>query len=205
MKRLISFSILLAFVVLLSGCNSFQIQGLENFTESDCCFGLNDGLLPGGKEFLSQYPYQRGDYQYWRNDYGNAQAKTYIQMVYSKEIYEQAKQMCQEYFTFSEESFPYKAFTFYGVNVAGGDVTLLTAFPGVRMFGYNDEMCALVFIGYLDDSGKDSKVTASNFTQILEAQFGNWLGDKGTVLLSPLSGDRGTVLLSPLSLTTIDA
>lgn len=176
MKRLITFFVLLTLVVLLSGCNSFQIHGLDNFNESDCCFGLNYRLLPGGKEFLSQYPYQRGDYQYWRNNYGNAQAKTYIQLVYSEEIYEHAKQVCQEHFTFSEESFSYNAFTFYGVNVAGGDVTFQTAFPGVRMLGYDDERCVLIFLGYLDDNEKVSKVTASNFTQTLEDQFGNWLG-----------------------------
>lgn len=169
-------AIITAMIVLLTGCNSFQIDGLDKFNESDCCFGLNDMLLPDNREFLSNYPYESGDYHYWRNNYGKAQAKTYVQLTYSEEVYQQAKFACLKHFTISEEQYLYNTFVFYGVNISGGDTALDAAFPGIRLLGYSDDTCSLVFLGYLDETGKKSQIDSSNFVLFLNNHFGEWIG-----------------------------
>lgn len=175
MRKNLYFVTFLVFVVLLSGCTSFQISGLGNFSENDCCFGLNYALLPDGQEFLLNYSYENGDYQYWRNDFGPAHAKTYVQLSYTEDVYKQAKSECQEYFTFSEEVYLYENFTFYRVNFAGGDTSLNANFPGFRLLGVDDASCSLVFIGYLNDNDSNKQITQSNISQFLKTQFGEWL------------------------------
>ena len=164
--------------IFLCGCNSFEIQGIENFTENDCIFGLNCGLMPDESSFLSNYPYECGDYQYWRNNYGPVCAKTYIKLQYDPHVYKEAKSACLAYFTFSEEQCYYDSYTFSVVNLAGGETNGYVGYPGVRMFGYNDELCTLIFIAFLDEHNPQFKVTAANFTDFFAAEFSR-TGDGG--------------------------
>ena len=175
MKRVAQSVMFILVAAILCGCNSFQINGIENFNENDCCFGLNVSLMPNGHDFLSTYQYEEGNYQYWRNNYGQAHAKTYIYLQYSDAIYQKAKLACQEFFTFSEESCSYESFVFYGVNIEGGDTSLNPAYPGFRMLGFNDDRCALVFIGYLNDAYEPDSISAISFEKFFEEQFSNFL------------------------------
>lgn len=175
MKRLCCCVLLAVCIIILCGCNSFEIQGLERFNENDCCFGLNCGLLPDGQGFLSDFSYENGNYHYQRNNYGQAQAKTFVRLQYSESIYQQAKSICQDYFTFTESQYIYESFVFFGVNIAGGDLDLRTTFPGVRMFGYNDDSYSLIFIGYLNDDDINNQITPSNFASFFEDHFERYL------------------------------
>ena len=174
MKKLLCL-ILCAGLITFAGCNSFELSGIAKFSETDCNFGLNDGLLPGDRAFLTNYPYENGDYHYWRNEWGWVQAKTYVQLQYSEEVYQQAKLACTESFIFSEEQYSYDTLTFHVVNFPGGDLSLDTAFPGVRLIGYHDDLCTLVFLAYLDDTPEKEQLTASNFVSFLDDQFGAWM------------------------------
>ena len=177
MKKLLCIILCAVFIIILIGCDSLEIDGISNFNEEDCHFGLNDNLLPNNRAFLTDYPYDTGDYHYWQNGWleGYAQAKTFVQLVYSEEVYQRAKLACTEYFVFSEEQYFYDALTFCVVNPAGGNLSLDTAFPGVRLLGYNDELYTLVFIAYMDDQPDKEQLNASNFSSFIEEQFGVWL------------------------------
>lgn len=175
MKRVVQSIMLILVAAILCGCNSFQINGIENFNENDCCFGLNASLMPNNHDFLSTYEYENGNYQYWRNDFGKVQAKTFVQLFYAEEIYQQAKLACHEYFTVSEEKYIYEDFSFYGINLAGGNTSLNPNFPGFRLWGYDDTSHSLVFIGYISDQALDVQITQSDFSQFINTQFGEWL------------------------------
>ena len=160
--------------IILCGCNSFEIQGLDRFNENDCCFGLNYGLLPEGQDFLSDFLYEDGDYRYKRNNYGKAQAKTFVMLQYPEYVYQEVKAVCQNYFVFSDQQYHYENFVLFGVNVAGGDTTLRTTFPGFRMFGYNDDTCSVIFVGYLNESSEYNQIAPSDFASFFETQFGEY-------------------------------
>ena len=101
MKKICCGIFLVLCTIILCSCNSFEIQGLDRFNENDCCFGLNYGLLPEGQDFLSDFLYEDGDYRYKRNNYGKAQAKTFVMLQYPEYVYQEVKAVCQNYFVFS--------------------------------------------------------------------------------------------------------
>lgn len=184
MKKILCNVLLFLLVGFLCGCNSFEIQGINNFTEYDCCFGLNDRLLPENRTFLSNYTYDEGSYHYWRNNYGQAKAKTFVRLQYSEIIYHQAKSACQDYYNFSTTQYNYEDFVFYAINIADGDVRIDFKYPGLRMLGYNDNTCTLIFIGYLNDNAmdNDNQITTSNFLDFFNDQFGEYILDENTML-----------------------
>ena len=175
MKKLLCVSLCVMLIVILGGCQSFEISGIESFNEMDCQFGLNYNLLPGDCDFLTNYPYENGVYHYWRNEWGDAQAKSYVQITYSEEVYQQAKLACTECFTFSEEQYLYDTFTFHVVNLDGGDMSFVAEYPGFRLLGYSDDTCTLLFLAYLDDSGETEPIDAFSFASFLDDHFGEWL------------------------------
>ena len=170
--------LLLLFLLSLCGCNSFRVEEIENFNESDCCYGLNEDLLPGGFTFLDNFPYENGKYQYWRNNFGPAEAKTFVQLQFSESVYLQAKSECQKFFSFSEEHYYYEGFAFAAVDVFGGSASTNVTFPGVRFYGYDDNAYSLIFIGYLNESDSSGKITPSNFADFFHNNFGEYkIGD----------------------------
>ena len=94
-KRIILFCFAFCILIgLLSGCGDIEIKGIENFSENSCDKGLNNGLLSGNHNFLVNYPYQDAEYQYW-TDGSYQQYKTFVCLRYAKEVYENAKVVCQ--------------------------------------------------------------------------------------------------------------
>ena len=177
MKKLACSILCVMLILVLTGCKALEINGISNFRENDCHYGLTLNLLPNNCSFLTDYPYEEGDYHYWQNSLleGPVQAKAFVQLMYSEGIYQQAKLACAEKFAFSEEQYPYKDLTFYIYNLTEENLSLNDDFPGVRLFGYNDEQRTLVFIAYLDDNPKHEQLSTSNFSDILDDQFGAWL------------------------------
>lgn len=176
MKRLLSIALVCAFLILLSGCNSFEIHGIENFSENDCIFGLNSGLLPGDRDFLLAYPYLSGNYHYWRNNYGWAKARTYVQLQYSEKTYVNAKKACLDYFNLaSDNTYQYAGIEFQKVSI-GTNSTFQD--PVISdwfwMLGIDDKSCSLVFLGYLNQDKNDETkdLVTSDFAKFFEEQFG---------------------------------
>ena len=177
MKKLACSILCVMLILVLTGCKALEINGISNFRENDCHFGLTDNLLPNDRTFLTDYPYEEGDYHYWQNNWlsSYAQVKVFVQLMYSEEVYQQAKLACTEQFTISEEKYPHKDLTFHIYNPTGENLSLDDDYPGVRLFGYNDDLCTLVFIAYMDDNPKHEQLNASNLSDILDDQFGAWL------------------------------
>lgn len=169
-KRLCCFVFMIILIIALSGCSGIQIEGLENFHEEQCSFGLTDDLLPGNREFLSQFSYIKGQYLYWRNDWGPIEANVFIRLQYSKEVYQQAKTVCCEYFDFSEYPYYCEKFTLFPVNINGGEISTSTLYPGLRMFGFDDESCMLIFVAYLDERN-DEGAPLSNVLDFVRSQL----------------------------------
>ena len=177
MRRIIYILLLVVFVAHFCGCSSFQIQGIDNFTEMDCCFGLTLTLMPEDRKFLTQYPYDDGIYQYWRNNCGPAEAKAFICLQYSEEVYRKAKEICQEYYNFSKEVYYYDCLAFYVFSLGDDAPKLDPNYPGFRLFGYNDEQRLLIFAAYLNEDAKivTEESISKNFTEFFNKQFGAYL------------------------------
>ena len=88
----------LLFCILISLCLTscvYRIQGIENFTPGDSTLEITYSLLPEG--FLSMFPYERGDYDYYEiwfdpdNNFYSFESYL-IYMVYDEETYIQAKE-----------------------------------------------------------------------------------------------------------------
>lgn len=157
--------------LILCSCGSFEIQGIENFNENDCNFGLNCGLLPENRDFLNAYPYESGIYHYWKNTYGPAKAKTYVQLQYSSETYAEAKETCFAYYTLSEETHTYGSYTLQIIVDAEHHCLDLNDPSNFWLLGTNDEMHTLIFIAYLNQNDDHPAFMSTDFHTFLAEEF----------------------------------
>lgn len=174
MKKIFYLLLMPVIIFTFLGCESaYGVSGLENFSENACSFGLNDGLLPGNREFLTDYLYEEGDYHYW-TDGSYSKAKTFVMLQYSEPIYQKVKSLCENYYSFSPVQFNCGDFAFSEPH----DVYESSEydFSGLQMFGYNDDTCTLIFIGCVGYAfNQYETINVSIFTEFFIDEFGAYL------------------------------
>lgn len=149
-----------------------EISGIENYHPSTCSLGLTGNLYPG-EDFLSRFAYAEGEYYY---NYDRGDAVAFSILKYSPEQYEAAKEYCLQQFTLTDEhqyqvgGYEFAEHLCYTSENENGQWLPACKYPKhFNMYGYHDQECSLVFLGYYN-SEKDhpDKVLAeSDFAAFL--------------------------------------
>ena len=174
MKKAVCSLLALVIVLMCSGCDqSYEVTGLDRFNENVCSMGTCDRLMPSGADFISNHPYENGNFYYW-TDGNYSKAKAFVWLQYPEDIYPDAKAACESYHPISspkhQSMLQYEGFCFHVSNV--WDDTL-EKYTDVRMFGYNDDSCTLVFAGFSDlTTEKYNFVDEQNFAELMRDEFG---------------------------------
>ena len=176
MKRMICFIIILASMFMLCSCDdSVYVSGIENFHEGVDYMELGYGLLPKDREFLSEYPYEDGEYYFWAED--DFEGNIFVRLVYSDEIYPEAKNATIEFLdrVYADKTVQYthNGFVFYAYYFWE------EKYYGIRFVGYNDIDQTLIFAGYYDcDENARTRVERSGYETIFDEEFGQYMYDK---------------------------
>jgi len=165
-RVLILYLVICLVIALCSGCGDIEINGIENFSENSCDKGLNDNLLPKNRDFLTEYPYLKAEYQYW-TDGSFLQYKTFVQLHYPEDVYESAKSACQKAYASSSTGFSCGEYSFCEPRY------LFDGERGFQIFGFEDETCTLLFVGsYGFPLDKNKPLTSSTLAEFLRTEFG---------------------------------
>lgn len=172
--------LLVCLLAFLSSCSTVEIEGIENYSPTDCSYGLTKYLFPGD-HYLTMFEYEESGY--WYSDksnllWGHATVLAYLR--YSPEDYEEAKSFCMEEFLLSSQhQFTHSGYEFaehYCHDVLGenGDLVLGCNYPELfNMFAYNDESCMLVFLGYYNNNPNDPtpQLAKTDFEMFLTSTY----------------------------------
>lgn len=179
-KRMCAILILILFLLSFTGCSKLEVTGLENYRKETCSVSLTDHLFPSD-DFLSRFEYNSGDYRYYdTGDVAWGYVTTLAYLVYSPEVYEEAKAYCLEEFELCEDhQYIYDQFVFqehlcHTDKNSSGQIAVACCFPKVfNMFAYNDERCTLVFLGYYNGKPDDSEkqLVEEDFPAFLETVY----------------------------------
>lgn len=187
MKKTVLVILIFACTFSLCACSEHLSQsGLDYFRKSNgatSSFGIASDLLVS-VEFLDTYPYLNGDFYHDYLDKGWNEGtidRAFIWLTYERETYEQAKQECIETREGENPDLDGKqafGFTFY-VNCEWDEDNELQKFPRYfTAFGYNDEKCTLVFIGFYGGQyGADMENVETAKTDLegfIKNYFGEW-------------------------------
>ena len=187
--------ILLCMLILLSSlfmtsCNStVNIEGIENFGEADSSVSLTKYLIPN-EEFLDEYEYVYGDYYYLEEKpFVEENLEIAIMILeYEQDVYEKAKQYCISKLYLSDENVrEYAGFTFaenldlpkaYNYLENGKNKEFPCFF---NMFGYNDEKCTIVSIGFHcgDDWAEEAQNADADFSKFIETFYSEYYNFAG--------------------------
>ena len=167
---------------------SLERSGLDEFRAAECTYGLNVNLLPS-EDFISEFVYTSGDYQYYdrglNNGWGFVTSIVYLK--YEPEIYAEAKMYCTETFILDgDHKFEYNGYSFienitYFSNTSSDDPESEKQknhyYPSkFNMFGFNDEKCTLIFLGYYngDPKEQDKQLALTDFGAFWELYFSEY-------------------------------
>lgn len=181
MKKLL---VVLLALVLCSGCgmlaDDVAVTGVENFSPYLCSLELTADLLPV-EDFLTRYPYTDGGFDYqdmgtWEHaDWGVV--RTAAVLSYEPEVYGQAKALCMEEFSLSQErQLTYGGFTFAQNNTQSERYANSSWYYPKRfnLFGWRDESYELMFLGYYGETGTAMDMLPEDFGGFMEAVFGEF-------------------------------
>lgn len=176
MKRMCCILLAMLSVLIFSGCDSsYEISGLDRFNENICSFGTCDRLLPANSMFITNRPYEDGDFYYW-TDGNYTQAKALVWLQYSEDIYLFKKSVSIDgYYDFSGTQYEYEGFVFSAPKILF-EANETTPPHGIQMCGYNDTTCTFIFIGsygYEFDSCETK--TQALFEDFFEEEFAGYL------------------------------
>lgn len=173
MRKILILFVVIIIVLSSFACSPIKICGLNNFNINDSSTGLNLKLLPSD-DFLFDYRYIEGDYCYFdEEDWIWGFEKTIIYLRYTQEEYIKAKKHCLSKFLLSDiHKYKYSGFEFYEntLNFSG-------TYPNqFNMFGFNDETCTLIFLGYYNGDPTDESVqlALTDFGTFLEGVLGSF-------------------------------
>ena len=159
MLRLLKLSIitlLLAVTICFASCAPITKEGLGEFSAATSSMGLTAYLLPNDS-FLTQFDYIDGNYHYFDNDIHTAEAleKCMLWLKYDESQYNMAKEHCITQMALSEKNIKTCGDYVFIENLAltqnseTADSDMDSHFPYFFvMFGYNDTLNELFFIGY---------------------------------------------------------
>lgn len=177
MKRLVLFLLILALPVSFAGCGAMDITGIENYDPSMSTVGLTQDLFPR-EDFPETYQYTDSFFRYYDSldlvwGYETAAAC----FVYDPAVYQEAKDHCFETFELCQNHlFRCEGYSFTEQLCYTQTYTSAVTcfFPEqFNMFGYNDETCTLVFLGYYNGNPKasDRALVETDFPQFLKTAF----------------------------------
>ncbi len=186
MKRIFLFAlIVLVCLPILNSCHyHISRSGLDHFKKYGNADSETD--ISGGSflnvEFLDKYPYLDGFYNY--DDEGGGWDGTtdraFSWLTYNQDIYEQAKQECIETRESENPDLDGKqafGFTFYLNYEWDADHELMKFPHHFTAFGYNDEKCTLVFIGFYGGQHGAERETVATAKTDLEGFIKNYFGE----------------------------
>ena len=190
-KIIIVICICLAVIILwLISCIPYKEQGLSAFSPQDSSRGLTSCLIPG-EAFIERFPYLNGDYQYYDNSSLlniNFEEKAFLYLEYDAETYAEAKEYCLSHMYLSQDFVrEYNGYVFMENHWAVGNPKDLvdgknTKFPYYfNMFGYNDDLHQLFFIGYLSvkyfysgADGSNADLAVDRFAEFLDVVYSEY-------------------------------
>lgn len=176
MKRICCILLAMLSMLTLFGCDSsIEVSGLDRFNENVCFIGTCDGLLPANSMFISNRPYEDGNF-YWWTDGWYSQAKALVWLQYSEDIYLLKKSVSIDgYYDFSGTQYEYEGFVFSAPNIMY-NATETSPSQGIQMCGYNDATCTFIFIGSYgyEFDGAEIK-TQALFEDFFEEEFAGYL------------------------------
>lgn len=172
---------IIAFSLMLSACSPIVKQGLDNFGLADSTLSLCSHLLPS-EEFLTTSNYIGGDYRYWdQNDLfsTNTSEKVFLYLEYAPADYQKAKEYCLSNMQLSSKNTKEHNGYVFTENLALGSNA---SFPyHFNMFGYNDSLNQLFFIGYHNSKaiysyadGTTAELAENDFGSFLNTVFGEY-------------------------------
>lgn len=174
-KKVVCLLLVFLCVLMFSSCDSsYEISGLDRFNENICSMGTCDGLLPADSMFISNQPYEDGDFYYW-TDGNYTQAKAFVRLQYSEDIYLFKKTLNEIYYDFSEIQYEYEGFIFSAPNILF-EATETSPSHGIQMYGYNDATRTFIFISsYGYDFDRSKNITQSLFEEFFREEFEGYL------------------------------
>ena len=189
------FVLALAVVLLLTcltGCNQLiesltvvKISGIDNFSTQISSLSLTSCLLPN-ETFFQDYPYTNGEFYYYAKMAFSSDDRqiVFMELDYSSEIYEQAKQYCLDNMYLSEENVKELNGYIFIENLSlpmsyehlSNGVN--TKFPYFfTMFVYNDSLQKMLFLGFHCDDYKAEKSDTEEKADIASEDWGRFLKD----------------------------
>lgn len=159
-----------------------QVSGIENFSPADSTLSLCQKLFPSN-DFLQQFAYEEGDYQYYFNGkLVGGQATAFAVLKYDAEQYQAAKEYCVQQFEPTDEhqyqvgNFVFQEHLCHNGKNSEGKYVPSCHYPKIfNMFAYNDSEHTLLFIGFYSDA--DPSITSlalTDFPAFYEQYFGQY-------------------------------
>jgi len=179
MKQIKLILILFITASVLLGCGrsrTYEVHGLENYSEYDSDFGFAP-ILPGQESFLSMFPYESGDYDYVRYIRKYTEEKLFVRLTYTEEVYQQAKQYCEETQFFDDTLYLYEDYIF---RVRIGEKSRPRRDfcpPAFGLMGYSDSKNTIIYIEYSNLEFRDPnyKLAESDFAAFFEQTYGEFM------------------------------
>lgn len=176
--------LLIGLLALCGGCgilaDDAAVTGIGNFSPHLCSLGLTADLFPG-EDFLTSFPYVDSSFVYqdmgtWDHaDWGVV--RTVAVLTYEPEVYALARECCMGELSLSQERrLSYGGFTFVQNNTQSERYPAASWYYPKRfnLFGWRDESCELMFIGYYGQSGTAMDMLPEDFGGFMEAVFGEF-------------------------------
>ena len=159
-----------------------QISGIENYSPADSTLSLSKHLYPSD-DFLCRFDYTDGDYQYYYNGVmldGYAVAFSLLQ--YCPEQYKAAKQFCLQNFTKTDEhqyqvnGYHFMEHLCYEKEIGVREYAVSCLYPEMfNMFGYNDSIHTLIFLGYYEpNSDPETQLALTDFEAFYNHHFAKY-------------------------------
>ena len=191
MKRLMAILLCCLMVLTLCSCGDrfngekysekFNVDGIENFDKFEGSIEINQYILPSDT-FLEEFNYLDIDYHY-RNNFKTifsifGTERSLITIHYEQEEYQQAKEYCLQNMQLLESNrVEYNGYVFIDnvklKTLRNNNITR-SEFPHYfNMFGYNDDLNCLVFIGFFGEDYwvDDAQQVKDNWGAFLEKHF----------------------------------
>ena len=164
--------------------SDITFSGLDEFDTTTSSLSLTTYLIP--EDLLTKYAYTEGDYHYFDNAYLTEafMEKAFLYLAYDESVYAEAKQYCLDTFKnlSAENVKEYNGYIFTenlerAIACEEMENGRNKEYPHTFvMFGYNDSLCRLVFIGFAcgDDHNEKAALADTDFGTFLNEFYGEY-------------------------------
>ena len=183
MKKFVCVFIIIVLIISVTACSLLtkspviEIDGITSYCPTDSENGITEYLFPSQK-FLIEFDYKNAEYHYYDNLYLNEDLleKSFAVLTYETEVYTKAKAYCMDNMILSADNTKeYNGYIFQeNMMFQNAQESVIQEqdreYPYFFiMFGYNDSLCSLVFLGFYC---KEAHYSSANFAQ---KDFGRFL------------------------------